>query len=472
VIARVARALAAAYPEAALVDDRELVFTVGAARVRVVVQARDAEPALARLPSVSLHYRIEGALAGAEDLARALVRQLVREASRFEAEAPLIDRAAVDQIVEAYRALILAGRTSGGDGPAPCLSLDLRPLPPRRMVAAPAPLVEPCDGCGVAAYCPANEAPSREPRPVRPLVHHDPLAAALAGVRAIADAWQAPPPRAVEDLLLELTQARVGAASLPAPPFELSLKLEGQRVLPRLRIVEYSATGAWREGRGRARGEMLASLAARFAPREAVREWLALIEARQPPGVELSFGLDAALDGSDARPQLYAHVDPRDREAMTSLGRAVIEWSGASVPGLESLLALKESRPVELVLAAHAPMPREPRRTKLYFAVPLALAHDASGLAPAALGSLAPLAPAWGLAVLECASDGARWRKHDFPQAIHFQRLDALLDPLLAPLDAAERERARGILSSRRFAAWPTWLSVAPDSFAIYFVAR
>src|SRR5579862_8038050 len=131
---------------------------------------------------------------------------------------------------------------------------------------------------------------------------------------------------------------------------------------------------------------------------------------------------------------------------------------------------MRRGCPVELVLAAHAPAPGQPRRIKLYFAVPLALAHEESGLAPARLGALGAVAPEWGLAVLECSGGGARWRKHDFPSTIHFQRLNDLLT--IVPIDASERARASGILSSQRFACWPTWLSVAGDSFALYFVPR
>jgi FAD/FMN-containing dehydrogenase len=356
----------------------------------------------------------------------------------------------VDQIAERYRAIVTRGQSPLEEGPTPCLSLSMRPLPPSPVAGRLAPLVEPCSECGVAASCPASLVPASQPRPLRPLRHADPLAAALAATRAIAAAWDQRPPVVVEELLLKLVRERLGSRSLPAPPFEFSLKIADGQLTPRLRVVEYSSTGSWRSARSRERARSLLHYG---------EEWLHFVEARQPEGLEISVGFDAELDGSRLSTQLYAHVDPgSDRERLV---RETIAWSA----GVDQTLSFGE-----LVLVAFCPRPDDPRRTKLYLSMPLSQTHE--GLPAAELGELARYAPERGLAVLECGASGLRWRKRDFPCTVHFQRATSLPADFGRGLDERDSLRLQQILDGRAFAPWPTWLSVSPSERSLYFVPR
>jgi hypothetical protein len=385
-----------------------------------------------------------------------------------------IDARTIAEIADRYRRAIESGRPSPEPGPTPCLSTELRPLPSPAIAGPLAPLVEPCTHCGVAAACPGSLEPASAPRPLRPLRHADPIAATLAATRAIAAAWDCPAPAALEELLLGLERERLGARSLTPPPFELSLKIDGGRLVPALRVVEYSATGSWRAERGSARRRALSQLASRLAPAAPCEEWLRLVEAGQPGGLEVSIGFEAPLDpapGDRIAPQLYAHIDPADRAKMIALAERVTRWS-ANLPSPAVLFERALDRPVELVLIAFSPRRHDPRQVKLYFSVPLALADPASALAPADPGPLARFAPSWGLAVLECGAAGLRWRKHDFPCAVHFQQAAALPDAFGAGLDDADLARVRRILAGDAFAPWPTWLSTSATGRVLYFIPR
>jgi len=469
---QIVRHLAALYPEAQRVGAQQLSFAVGSSKVHVQVRPADDQPAFARTPLVSLGYRLEGPLDGAEDLVRALLRQLAREVAAFAPPPQPIDARLVDEIAEAYRTAVIAGNRPQRTGPTPCLSLEMRPLPPHGSLEALSPLVEPCTGCGVAASCAASVTPSVTPRPLRPLRHAEPLAAALAATRAIAAAWDRSPPAAIDELLLELVCDRVGARSVPAPPFELSLKIEQGRLLPAIRVVEYSATGPLRAERGRQRRRALAELATRLAPGVPYGEWLDLVEAHQPAGLEVSIGIEARLDGGGVSAQLYTHIDPTDRAAMLRLAEGVVHEATNGSWSIASLLGLELERPLALVLLAFSPGPDDVRRTKLYISAPLALSHPPSGLGPAALADVSAYAPAWGLAVLECGATGARWRKHDFPCTAHFQKATGLARDFGRGLDEADARRLDRILCGDAFAPWPTWVSVSPTERTLYFIPR
>ena len=125
----------------------------------------------------------------------------------------------------------------------------------------------------------------------------------------------------------------------------------------------------------------------------------------------------------------------------------------------------------DVVLIALSPSRGAPRRTKVYFERRLADGH-ASGLLPAEPGALAPFAPDRGLAVLACESGRLRWEKWDFPCATHYQRSGGLAAAFATGLDPLERARVEQLLDGRRFAPWPTWLSVNPVGSTLYFVPR
>jgi hypothetical protein len=124
------------------------------------------------------------------------------------------------------------------------------------------------------------------------------------------------------------------------------------------------------------------------------------------------------------------------------------------------------------VLVALAPGDGKPRRTKVYLERPLDQGHEASGLKPADTGTLRSFAANRGLAVLACDSETPLWEKWDFPCAVHYQLAAGLASAFAEGLGDEDRARIAGLLDGRRFAPWPTWLSVGRDASTLYFVPR
>jgi hypothetical protein len=317
----------------------------------------------------------------------------------------------------------------------------------------------------------------REPaaRPLRAIRHADDTAATLTAMRAICGAFGRPIPEAALDAILAILAARAGVLGVPPAPFEISLKRTRVALAPRLRVVEYSPRARRglpsREERAPRRRDRLIEIAAGLGAGEA-RAWAELLSAEQPPGLELSLGIDADIERGDARAQLYAHLEPRDRARMEGVVLRAIAWSGAGEEAAATARALLQEPGADAVLLALSPAAGDPRRLKIYFSRRLDAAHAPSALAAADLGALAPFAPATGLAVLACEGGAARWEKWDFPCALHFQRASALAPAFAAGLPDAERTRALALLDGRRFTPWPTWLSVGGEAAALYFVPR
>jgi hypothetical protein len=360
------------------------------------------------------------------------------------------------------------------------MDTDIRPEAPREPVAyVHTPIVEPCDACGAAIYCPANAAPRPRPaRPLRILRFQDPTAAALAAIHAVAAAWKRPVPSGSLEVLTSLLSLREGALGVPQVPLELSLKRSRTALLPRLRFVEYSPRSRpglpSREERSPLRRRHLIELAEGLGASEA-RAWVDALAPGQPEGMELSFGVDADLDGGPVLAQLYAHVEPSDRAAMVAALRSILAWCGAqgsqAARAIDLASGANGATRSDVVLVSLSPGPRDPRRTKIYFARRLA-DGDASGLHPADPGPLRAFAHERGLAVLACDSGALRWEKWDFPCAPHYQLCGGLAEAFASGLPAEERSRVVGLLDGRRFAPWPTWLSVGPDASTLYFVPR
>jgi hypothetical protein len=388
----------------------------------------------------------------------------------------------IEVVDRLYRASLGGVRLAQVIGLPPCLDLAMRPEALETPNAtARTPLASPCDRCGAAMYCPTSAGPSPPASSsLRPLRHLEPTAAAVVALHAIAAAFGKPIPALALDTLVGILGARVGLLSVPAAPLEFSLKRGVDALLPHLRVVEYSPRSRpglpTREERGPLRRARLSQLARALGAAE-VDAWIDLVEQAQPAGLELTFGLDADLESGRVLPQLYAHIEPRDRPRMLDVLGRILAWSCPDTAGLAAVTELAEggaSTPErsDIVLVAHAPGPGAPRRTKVYFARTLAAGHPASGLYPARLDALSGYAPEHGLCVLSCGPGGARWEKWDFPCASHHQRASGLAAAFAEGLPPAERRRVEELLDGRAFAPWPTWLSVGRDARTLYFVAR
>jgi hypothetical protein len=511
-IARVKAALLEGHGELVSMEQSDrLSLPLPGGRVVLDLAASGAPGAQIKGRQLSLLYRIEGTLGDSEG-ARAHLRAVADTFLRVESapSAGAMNVRELDERLEAARRSgaaatipvpahlladpsLLAGtadrvRREGLDGATgatlldlpPCLDTDIRPEAPREPVAhVHTPIVEPCDACGAALYCPANAAPRPRPaRPLRILRFQDPTAAALAGIHAVAAAWQRPVPSRALEVLTSLLAVREGVLGVPQAPLELSLKRSRTALLPRLRFVEYSPRSRRglppREERSPLRRRHLIELAEGLGAPEA-RGWIDALAPGQPEGMELSFGVDADLEGGPVLAQLYAHVEPSDRSAMVATLQNVLAWCGAQGSLAARAIALASGSEgatrSDVVLVSLSPGPRDPRRTKIYFARRLA-EGDGSGLAPADPGPLRAFAHERGLAVLACDSGVLRWEKWDFPCGPHYQLCGGLAEAFASGLPEQERSRIVSLLDGRRFAPWPTWLSVGPDASTLYFVPR
>jgi hypothetical protein len=498
------RRLAARHPELELAGD-DLHLPLGAALVKITIEARDSARAFARGRTAALGYMVQGDLAGeakdgARDALLAIGQSLlaiedssdeVREVGSFEGLAALppgtrarparpllVDPSAlIPTIQRLHEAELNAGASRQLLELPPCLSIEMRPEPlgpeiaPKQAVLLP----EPCNACGAAACCPALPA-SPPAMPLRPLRHAEATAAALAAVSSIAAAFERPVPAAALQFLVEVQALRRGLHSIPPVPFELSLKRSDTRLDATLRIVEYSPRsppGADSRGvRGPVRRRALVRILERMAGTVAseAAAWLERVERHASVGLEMSIGVEIDLATGGVRPQLYAHVEPESGPRARDLVEAMLAFASAVSPDVRAIA--EEPGGSALVLAAHAPTAGTPHRVKLYFARALASGHARSGLVAANPGSLAAYAPDTGLAVLAADGRGAVWEKWDFPCARHFQATQALPEDFARGLDDPDAARIRRILDGDTFAPWYTWLSVGRGSRAVYFVPR
>jgi hypothetical protein len=440
---------------------------------------------------LSLAYRVEGSLAPQDGAAmRDRMRAIAETFMGAESSPPLPERflsdpsLLIEPVDRLRRAEIHEAHPIAPSNLPPCMDTAVRPETPQRPLARVAtPIVAPCDECGAALCCPSNARPRPAPaRPLRVLRHGDAAEATLAAITAVAGAWKQPVPGVALEVLSVLFGARAGVLGVPAAPFELSLKRSASSLLPRLRLVEYSPRSRAglpsREERAPRRRDRLVALAESLGATEA-RSWVELLEGEQPPGMELSFGIDADLgpvERGKALPQLYAHIEPRDRNGMLTTLRRVLEWSGAKPSEVEPFASLVRGYDggdrSELVLVALAPGEGRARRTKVYFGRQLEKGHGPSGLQPADTGSLRSFASNRGLAVLACDSETPSWEKWDFPCAVHFQLAAGLPSAFAEGLGEEDRARVATLFDGRRFAPWPTWLSVGNAASTLYFVPR
>ena len=74
--------------------------------------------------------------------------------------------------------------------------------------------------------------------------------------------------------------------------------------------------------------------------------------------------------------------------------------------------------------------------------------------------------------MLACESQTPSWEKWDFPCAVHFQLAAGLSSAFAEGLGEEDRARTAALLDGRRFAPWPTWLSVGKGVSTLYFVPR
>jgi len=388
----------------------------------------------------------------------------------------LADPAALVPVVDAARRVWLErGRPPRLEGLPPCLDMTVRPsepLVPLGRAFSPPP---PCDDCSHAMWCSANAMPPRGDRTgLRPLRNREPAAAVLAALRSIYEAWEVPDDPVVIAWVHELLALRRGGLGGPPPPFELSLKRQGDRLAPLVRVVDLhpQIPPAWpaREAHVRRR-DRLREHACGLDPgpsAAAIDEFLELVAAHQPDrDWWLSYGIEAPVQGGPLRVQLYAHVQHDDAAAVRTLVRAVLRWAGATASDIERFTAFSDPRPI--VLIAHAPLPRDPRHVKIYVTAPLDSRDPGSGLEPLARPRHAPSS---GLAVLRCDASGPAWEKWDHRCAAQFQSSGPVFEDFVAGMLERDARRARAITSGTHFVAWPTWLSVRPDARTIYFNPR
>lgn len=389
----------------------------------------------------------------------------------------LADPVALIPVVDAARrAWLERGRPPQLSRLPPCLDIALRPSEPLvPLPQVPASLPPPCDDCSHALWCPANAAPPRGDRTgLRPLRHREPAGAVLAALRSIYAAWGQPDDATVVGWIHDQLALRRGMLGVSASPLELSLKREGDRLAPLLRVVDLHpplppspamlAASAHRRSRVCEHASGLGSSAAAAA----IHELVALVDAHQPdPGWGLSYGIEAPIHGGPLRTQLYAHVSTDDTAAVRALVRAALRWAGAAEPEVARFTAFTDPRPVALV--THAPQPDDPRSIKIYVVASLDDSDPASGLRPLARPAHAPRQ---GLAVLRCDARGVGWEKWDFRCAPQFQATGPVFDDFVAGLRDGDAERARRIVDGTSFVPWPTWVSVRPDARTIYFHPR
>jgi len=295
----------------------------------------------------------------------------------------------------------------------------------------------------------------------------------LAALRAICSAWEVPQNEAITTWIHEAIAMRRGELSGPALPFELSLKREGERLSPLVRVVDMQppTPRGWPThdsscARRRQRVRELARGLNEGSTARALDEFVDMVDAHQEIPSGLSYGIEVPLRNGPPRTQLYLHV-PNNVDASRALVRDALRWSGADESAVARFTAFSDPRIIALI--THAPTPEDPRRIKIYVSAPLDTRDLATGLQPP---SAPAYAPSKGLAVLRCGVGGPIWEKWDFRCTAHFQHADVVFDDFVRGMRAEDAARVRKIVDGRHFAPWPTWVSMRPKAQTIYFVPR
>jgi hypothetical protein len=360
-------------------------------------------------------------------------------------------------------------------GLPPCLDIKMRPDEPHAPLDQAFLPPAPCDDCSHAMWCAANATAPRGSRDgLRPLRHRDPVTAVMAAIRALSLAWNVPENEGVASWIRQLVAMRRGSLSVPAPPFELSLKREYNRLAPVVRVVDIHPQALQpspsheascirrREGIRDSAISLNEGLVART-----VDDFLQFAQTHQSSALRLSYGIETPIQGGALRTQLYVHVQADNDDTGPVLVRAALAWAGAKKADIDRFAAFSDNRPIALL--AHAPTPEDPRRIKIYIPAPLDTRHPDSGLEPL---DAPAYAPSRGLAVLRCGAGRIDWEKWDFPCAAHFQRSEPVFEDFMAGMDPEDLQRVRRIIDGREFVAWPTWLSVRRNARTIYFNPR
>jgi hypothetical protein len=457
-------------------------FEVGGAQIEIAVAATDAERPFTRRADFTLCHHVHGEL---DEIAELVVRDRLADiagvlpalAACMLGEA-LPPDAAVNPVAlisvanAARRAWLEHGRVPQVHGLPPCLAIEMRPDEPREPIESAHALPPPCNDCSHALWCSANAVPPRDSRQgLRPLRHRESVTAVHAGLRAISSAWDAPESATITAWVSRAIAMRRGELSGPVPPFELSLKREGDRLAPLVRVVDLQVlpTTSPPDAFFTRRRELLRESARGLNTGEAadaIDEFIALIAAHQSRAL-VSYGVEAPVQGGLLRTQLYAHMESGGQRAIHALVRAALSWAGASDADVARITTFSEPRSVALIV--HAPQPDDPRRTKIYIRAPLGCHDPGTGLEPLARP---PHAPSWGLAVLCAGSGGVHWEKRDFPCAVQFQSAGSVFEDFVAGMVAEDAQRVHRIVDGRDFAAWPTWLSMRPKARTVYFNPR
>lgn len=473
--------------------------------VRLRVRAPDAPAAFARFAGCSLAYVIEGDVRGHEDRARALVLLAAECVGESETSTSSSGRSSgvgrssvepvgaaelaqiVDDTVSTHRGRIerwASGARAAVPGPSPCLAQSQRPPTPGDLGRPTRDLVVPCNSCGVASACElASSISPHHASLLRPLRHRNDLAAARAAIERTCAVFEAEVPERIDGFLQDVSARRRAMPNAVPTPLELSVKVANARLIPSVRVVEYAPLGGEDQASRVLRAEALERVVVSACPvaEDSTAAWFRSLARNQRRHPEMSVGLDVPLlEPAMSTVQAYAHVDPSDRASMRVLLADALAWGGvaqASHAGILKLLDLPGNvrdagaRPA-LTLYSLSPSARDPRRIKLYFAAPLALAHAASGLEAFDPGPLSPFAPSWGLAVLEVSQGRAVWKKRDFPNLAHFQRAAPSVAAFAAQLQEPDAASLLRLFDGEAFAPWPTWLSMGEQAWTYYYVPR
>ena len=339
-----------------------------------------------------------------------------------------------------------------------------------------------CRDCDVSSRC---VGPSRgfeeEVDWLRPLRNGDSVEGTRRYIEAFCEEWEGASVTRALGIFNTILALRSSAPEVVYPPIECSLKIQEGRLLPRLRWVEYAPVGSGkREERARLnqrRREDLIGLCEGNLEADAaaeVKTWLEDVVQVQGDALEVSVGVELDVMTGALWIQLYAHLEPGDRGALTATVReALCRREGD--PGLESGVVglcetgLEGCGPVDVPLLALSVGGGRPSRSKLYFALPLATTLPTLGLESISVPAFEEQLPAGGLAVLELGGERTDWVKWDWPCTVHYQEIEEVLSRLKEGVAKEDCGRLESLFESDRFGTWPTWMSVNQGGVTFYF---
>ncbi len=339
-----------------------------------------------------------------------------------------------------------------------------------------------CRSCAVATRCVGGTRGfDHFDVDLRPLKNLDSIAGTRRFIEVFCEQWGVPTSSVAIRFLDGLLLGRFESPGVVYPPLECSLKIGGGRLLPRLRLVEYApavqGAKSLRSTLNRRRIRELYRLCCEMQGDESsekVSTWLQEIGKIQGEGFELSIGIDLDVLTGRLVIQLYAHLEPGEREGVLR----TVEWAlrrEEITPGFEARLVdfckvgLEGWGPVDVPLLALSISDREPPRSKLYFALPLATEAPNLGLKSIQVPGFEKQLPKSGLAIFEFSDGAGEWVKWDWPCSSHYQDIENVVSNLIDGAVANEGPRLEVLFRNEHFGAWPTWMSSSSTGVTFYF---